>query len=81
MIEVFTTNVQSKIQAEPILKLLQNNFPELLINFDIDDSETQNPFCHNILRVEGATIIAEKIMAIVNQSGFQCDILEDKICK
>lgn len=81
MIEVFTTNVQSKLQAKPILKLLQNNFPELLINFDIDDSEIQIPFCHNILRVEGATINAEKIMAIVNQSGFQCDILEDKICK
>lgn len=81
MIEVFTTNVQSKIQAEPILKLLQNNFPQLLINFDIDDSETQNPFCHNILRVEGATINAKKIIEIVNQSGFQCNILEDKICK
>lgn len=81
MIEVFTTNVQSKRQAEPILKLLGNRFSGLEVNFDLADSDSQIPFCHNILRVEGAIINAGKIIEIVNQSGFQCNILEDKICK
>ena len=81
MVEVFTTNVLSKIQAEPVLKLLENSFSNLEINFDIQDSQSQVPFCHNILRVEGATIEAEKIIALVYQAGFQCAILEDKICK
>ncbi|PBQ30916.1 hypothetical protein CNR22_03715 [Sphingobacteriaceae bacterium] len=81
MVEVFTTNVRTKIQAEPILKLLENYFSELEFNFDLDDSDSQIPFCHNILRVEGATINSEKIIALVNQAGFKCTILEDKICK
>lgn len=81
MVEVFTTNVRSKLQAEPVLKLLGTSFSNLEINFDIQDSDSRIPFCHNILRVEGATINAEKIIALVNQAGFQCAILEDKICK
>jgi hypothetical protein len=81
MVEVFTTNVRRKIQAEPILKSLENSFSDLEINFDLNDADSQIPFCHNILRVEGVRINPEKIIAIVNQAGFQCNILEDKICK
>lgn len=81
MVEVFATNVRSRIEAEPLLKLLGTGFPNLEINFDIQDSDSHIPFCHNILRVEGETIKAEKIIALVNQAGFQCAILEDKICK
>ena len=81
MVEVFVTNISNQIQVEGILKMLKNRFPELKINFDLDDSDTQFPFCHTILRVEGSTIDAEKIIATVTKSGFMCAILEDKICK
>lgn len=81
MVEVFTTNVRSKLQAEPVLKLLENRFSNLEINFDIQDLQSHVPFCHNILRVEGVTIEGSKIIALVNQAGFECSVLDDKICK
>lgn len=81
MLEVFTTNIQDQIQSDRVLNTLQNKFPLLKINFDLDDSENATPFCHSILRVEGATINPEKIISVVIQSGFMCNILEDKICK
>lgn len=81
MVEVFATNVSSRIQTEPVLKLLGNRFSTLEINFDIQEPDARIPFCHSILRVEGATIKAEEIIALVNQAGFQCAVLEDKICQ
>ena len=80
MIEVFTTNIQSKIQAENILKTLEKSFPELKINFDLSETKFPYPCGHSILRVEGNTINSESIISIINQSGFKCDILEDKVC-
>lgn len=74
MVEVFITNIQEPVQAERILQVLENTFPEMKINFDLDD-------CHRILRIEGAKINPESIISIVNKSGYTCEILEDKICK
>lgn len=79
-VEVFTTNIQSKIQTERILKMLESSFPKLKINFDLSETEQPYPCGHTILRVEGNTINSEKIIEIVNQSGFICDILENKVC-
>lgn len=73
MVEVFITNIQEPVQAEKILMFLENIFPELKINFDLDD-------CHKILRVEGAKINQDSIISIVKKSGYICEILEDKIC-
>jgi hypothetical protein len=81
MVEVFSTNVQTKMQAEGILKVLESSFPESKINFDLDDLESTSPCCHSILRVEGAAIYSEIVISIVNKAGYMCDILEDKICK
>lgn len=81
MIEVFTTNIRNKVHAERILKILENNFSELRINFDLDDSESPRPCSQTILRVEGVTVHSEDIISMVNKSGFTCNILEDKICK
>jgi len=80
LVEVFTTNIQSKIQAERILNPLEKNFLELKINFDLNETELPYPCGHSILRVEGNTINSESIISILNQSGFKCDILEDKVC-
>jgi hypothetical protein len=81
MIEVFSTNVQSKVHADEVLTALKNSFPDLKINFDLGDLDLSLPFCHSILRVEGASIDAEKIIEIVTRSGSVCDVLEDKICE
>lgn len=80
MIEVFTTNIKSEIQAERILKTLDTIFPKLKINFDVSKTELPYPCGHSILRIEGKTIHSESIIATMKQSGFMCDILEDKVC-
>jgi hypothetical protein len=81
MIEVFATNIQTKDQEVYILDILKTNFPDLEVNFDIDDLDANLPFCHSILRVEGATINTKKILISIQIAGFSCAILEDKICK
>lgn|GEM_PF-379571 len=80
-IEVFTTNIQSKIQAERIVQILESSFPKLKINFDLCETELPYPCGHTILRVEDNEINSEIIISIIKQSGFMCDILEDKVCK
>jgi hypothetical protein len=39
MIEVFKTNVQTKVQASKILKQLSSQYPEAKINFDLEDCD------------------------------------------
>lgn len=69
MIEVFKTNVEETAQAKKIITILQEHFPGNKINFDLHD-------CDKILRVEGKSFCAEKIMTLVIESGFSCDVLE-----
>lgn len=81
MIEIFTVNIQSKIQSEQMIQILGEDFPQLKINVDLSETEFSFPCGHSILRVEGATIQSDKIKAQVRNAGFMCEILEDKICK
>ena len=69
MVEVFKTNVQRQKQAQMLLVALEKRFPLCRINFDLDD-------CDNILRVEGDDIRHQKIIELVNENGYQCEILE-----
>jgi hypothetical protein len=69
MIEVFKTNVEETVQAKKILNILQEHFPGNKINFDLHD-------CDKILRVEGKSFCAEKIMTLVIENGFSCNVLE-----
>ncbi len=69
MIEVFKTNVEETVQAKKIINILQEHFPGNRINFDLHD-------CDKILRVEGKSFCADKIMNVVAENGFICDILE-----
>ena len=69
MVEVFKTNVQNQTQARIILSLLQSDFSEAKINFDLED-------CDKILRVEGMNALYSQI--IVNdlgKLGFKCEVL------
>ena len=46
MIEVFKTNVEKTNDADKMVRLLLEHFPQSKINFDLHD-------CDKILRVEG----------------------------
>ena len=69
MIEVFKTNVEEACRAQDLVGALLEHFPGAKINFDLDD-------CDKILRVEGENFLAEKIVSLVKQNGFMCNILE-----
>lgn len=69
MVEVFKTNVQEASTANKIISLLLQQFPCCKINFDLHD-------CDKILRVEGKDFIVEKVMRIVTENGFCCNVLD-----
>ena len=69
MIEVFKTNVQKKIQSKMLLSILSEAFPSFKINFDLSD-------CDKVLRVEGDTMEAFRIIMLVKEYGFNCEVLD-----
>lgn len=69
MVEVFKTNVQKKTHSKRLLCMLSEAFPSSKINFDLSD-------CDKVLRVEGDNIEALRIMILVKEYGFTCEILE-----
>jgi len=68
MVEVFKTNVQKKTQSKMLLCILSETFPAFKIN-DLSD-------CDKVLRVEGDNIEALRIMILVKEYGFKCEILD-----
>ena len=68
MVEVFKTNVQKKPQSKMLLCILSEAFPSFKINFDLSD-------CDKVLRVEGDNMEALRIMILVKEYGFTCEIL------
>ena len=69
MVEVFKTDVHKAGQARNLVSLLRRHFPGSKINFDLED-------CDKILRVEGFNFKVEKIIVLVRQKGFDCEVLE-----
>lgn len=80
MVEVFISDIQNVIQAERILNTIQKENDGLKINFDLNETELDFPCGHTILRIEGTKINSEEIMKTVRNQGFNCEILEDKVC-
>lgn len=80
MIEVFITDIQYKNQTDRVINAIQNENASLKINFDLNETELSFPCGHTILRVEGDNINSAKILTAVNNLGFNCEILEDKVC-
>ena len=68
-IEVFKTNVVDREDAERLVLTLSALFPGTRINFDLHD-------CDKILRLEGSSFSVEKIIAVVQQHGFNCSVLD-----
>jgi len=69
MVEVFKTNVQRKTQSKMLLSILSEAFPSFKINFDLSD-------CDKVLRVEGDNMEAVRIMIILKEYGFNCEVLD-----
>ena len=69
MVEVFKTNVQKKAQSKMLLCVLSEVFPSFKINFDLSDRD-------KVLRVEGENMEPLRIMILVKEYGFKCEILD-----
>ena len=69
MVEVFKTNVQKKKQSKMLLYILSEAFPSFKINFDLSD-------CDKVLRVVGDNMETLRIMKLVKEFGFNCEVLD-----
>ncbi|HTS45635.1 MAG TPA: hypothetical protein VMH01_14650 [Puia sp.] len=69
MVEIFKTDVSKKTKAKNILSMLQKEFPHLKVNFDLGD-------CDKILRVEGKIISTEKIVSLMEEQKYLCELLQ-----
>jgi hypothetical protein len=69
MVEVFKTNVKKKIQSKLLLRILSKTSPSFVINFDLSD-------CDKVMRVEGEYLEASRIMIVLKDNGFRCEVLE-----
>ena len=69
MVEVFKTNVQRKTEVKRVVSFLCKAFPSLKINVDLAD-------CDKVLRVEGDHMEPHRIMIVVQQQGFSCELLD-----
>lgn len=68
MVEVFKTDVMEISQAARIIRKLRQHVPNSNINFDLED-------CDRILRVEAEDIPVQNIIKLLNNSGYQCEVL------
>ena len=71
-VEVFKTNVQHEKDARIIIHRLEEQFPETVVNFDLED-------CDKVLRVacRDQILQTQKIMAVVESYGFVLEPLSD----
>ena len=69
MVEVFKTDVQKKAQSKMLVCILSEAFPSFKINFDLSD-------CDKVLRVEGENMETSRIIILVKEYGFKCEILD-----
>jgi len=71
IVEVFQTNVESESIAQTILSEINYLFPELQVNFDLED-------CDRILRlVTPSYDYVPQVVAILDRSGYRCEVLRD----
>ena len=70
MVEIFKTNVKKKKRSEKVVSLLSMKYPDLKINFDLED-------CDKILRIEGESFCPTRITKKMNKLGHKCLVLEE----
>lgn len=81
MVAVFITDMQTEIQVDEISSTIKHENSGLKINFDLNETDLPFPCGHTILRIEGRKIFPDKIIATVRRLGFNCEVLEDKVCR
>jgi hypothetical protein len=79
MTEIFITNIQNKVQANKVLNSIKTKNPELKVNFDFNETEKAYPCGHKILRIEGGKTNVKRILTSVQNLGYSCEILQDKV--
>jgi hypothetical protein len=65
VVEIFKTNVCKESDKNYIIAVIQAQFPDYKINFDLED-------CDKILRVEGVELQCDSIIDYVNCLGYTC---------
>ena len=65
MVEVFITNVHSKVSAADIIADLLVIYPDYRITFDLDDID-------KVLRMEGSDFDCNRVKNHVIKYGFTC---------
>ncbi len=68
IIEVFKTDVQDAGDSDELVQKLTACLPGSKVNFDLED-------CDNVLRVEAENFTAERIIRILNNCGYNCELL------
>ncbi len=68
MVEVFKINKQEAEESKGIIQRLHAHFPESSITFDLGDSD-------KILRVEGKDVCKKKVVTLLTEYGFECEVL------
>lgn len=68
VVEVFKTNVQKETDTNYIIAVIQTQFPDYKINFDLED-------CDKILRIEAKEFDVENVVQNLNMMGYKCLLL------
>lgn len=69
IVSVFKTNVEGEQEANQLLGILKKQDRIARVNFDLQD-------CDRILRVESKADITSKVIEVVSQGGFTCEVLD-----
>ncbi|WP_298420723.1 hypothetical protein [uncultured Kordia sp.] len=59
--------------------MLKTEFPELKIDYDMDETNLPYPCGHTVIRIKGIYFSIEKIVSLISKKGFVCEIMKDKI--
>ena len=73
MIEVFKTNVKSRVHADKLVDRIHKEFVQYKANFDLDD-------CDCILRIASSNGLIEiqPIVELIREFGFYAEVLPDE---
>lgn len=69
VIEIYKTNVRDKQKADKLISLLEEMYPKLRVNIDLED-------CDSILRIQGSSFSSKNITEILNKAGYYCERIE-----
>lgn len=71
-VEVFKTNVETGEQAEQLITLIIQNFPQYAVNFDLDD-------CDRVLRIKSETgfISCNEVIDLLKAFQYTAEVLPD----